>query len=59
MATLRRENWLYIVLPRELATFLHENWRYIVLPVALVILALAALCIFGGSDASPIIYPIF
>jgi hypothetical protein len=42
-----------------MGSFLRENWLYVVLPIGLVILGLAALCVFGGSDCSPIIYPIF
>ena len=45
---------------QEKRGFLRENWLYIVLPIALVVIGLVALFLFGGgSDASPFIYNIF
>ncbi len=39
--------------------FLRENWLYIVAPLALVLILLAALIVFGDDSTSPFIYNIF
>lgn len=39
--------------------FLRENWLYIVAPLALVLVLLVALILFGGDSASPFFYNIF
>ncbi len=39
--------------------FLRENWLYIVAPLAIVLLALVALILFGDDSTSPFIYNIF
>jgi len=39
--------------------FLRENWLYIVAPLALVLILLVALILFGDDSASPFLYNIF
>lgn len=39
--------------------FLRENWLYIVLPIAIVVVGLVALVVFGDDSASNFIYNIF
>lgn len=39
--------------------FLRENWLYIVAPLALVLILLIALIVFGDDSASPFLYNIF
>lgn len=39
--------------------FLRENWLYIVAPLALVLLGLGALILFGDDSTSPFVYNIF
>lgn len=45
--------------PPTAMDFLRENWLYIVLPIALVLLGLVALVVFGDDSASNFIYNIF
>ncbi len=39
--------------------FLRENWIYIVAPLALVLVLLLALILFGDDPSSPFLYNIF
>ncbi len=39
--------------------FLRENWIYIVAPLALVLMLLIALILFGGDSTSGFFYSIF
>ena len=39
--------------------FLRENWLYIVAPLAIVMLLLVALMVFGDDSTSPFVYNIF
>jgi hypothetical protein len=40
-------------------TFLRENWLYIVAPLALILILLIVLIVFGDDSGSPFIYNIF
>lgn len=39
--------------------FLRENWLYIVTPLALVLVLLVALILFGDDSTSPFLYNLF
>lgn len=39
--------------------FLRENWLYIVAPLALVLILLVALIVFGDDSTAPFFYNIF
>lgn len=42
-----------------MGNFLRENWLYIVAPLALILLLLVALVVFGDDKAGPFVYNIF
>jgi hypothetical protein len=39
--------------------FFRENWLYIVAPLALVLVLLVALILFGDDSTSPFLYNLF